>query len=196
MPSSSFILASDIVPTFYGKRVWPGCPSKEKEDCKSVKQDWVYPESMILHMAKNPSSPEVYQKMIQCCKEFFEINPVIVVSKLEARNDDGDSRFCSNDFECDKNIAKISSKFWITDKLIVMDGPKNYTSVLCSKIHRCDINYLSICDKVIMFEDLQILTSSVKKVVLLYNKITFHDGQPVLLNKIIECSSTSTEFDM
>uniref|UniRef100_A0A914NX89 Uncharacterized protein n=1 Tax=Panagrolaimus davidi TaxID=227884 RepID=A0A914NX89_9BILA len=196
MGASSSIFASDVVPTFYGKRAWPGCPTK--------KHDWKYPESMIHYIAKNPSSTKVYQKMIQSGKYFFEKNPVLVVSKLDTCKDNVNSLICSNTVdECKKNtekccvkidIAKVFSKIWITDKLSVTDGAKNFTSVFCSKLYRCEIDFLGICRKVIMFDDLLLFTSSAKKILLCDNQIIFNEGKPVMLNTILESSPNVTIF--
>uniref|UniRef100_A0A914PLX0 Uncharacterized protein n=1 Tax=Panagrolaimus davidi TaxID=227884 RepID=A0A914PLX0_9BILA len=183
-------------PVFYGKCVWPDGPTK--------KQNWPFKESLIYYISKNPSSAKVYQKMIQSCKYSFEKNPVLVVSRLRACKDNVNSRICSNTFdECKKNkrkccvkidIAKVSSKIWIMNKLNVKYGPKNFTSVLCSKLYRCEINHLQIWDKVIMFDDLQLLTSSAKEIMFWRNSITYNDGKLVMLDKIIESSSNGTKF--
>uniref|UniRef100_A0AC35GI89 Uncharacterized protein n=1 Tax=Panagrolaimus sp. PS1159 TaxID=55785 RepID=A0AC35GI89_9BILA len=181
MAASSSILASDVVSTFFGKRAWPGCPSK--------KQDWGYPESMIHYIAKNPSSAKVYQKMIQSCKYFFENNPVLVVSKLEAFQENEKCDICSNKTnECKKNkgkccvridIAKVSSKFWLLDEFDIGKSAQNFFSVFCSKMYRCEINRLGIWKMVIVFDDLQLLTSSAKQITLWRNSITYNDGKPV-----------------
>uniref|UniRef100_A0A914PG11 LRR containing protein n=1 Tax=Panagrolaimus davidi TaxID=227884 RepID=A0A914PG11_9BILA len=183
-------------PVFYAKCVWPAGPTK--------KQNWPFKESLIYYISTNPSSAKFYQKTIQSCKYFFEKNSVLVVSKLKACKDNANSLICSYTIdECKKNkgkccvkidTAKVSSKIWITDKLSVKYGSKNFTSVLCSKLYRCEIDRLEICDKLIMFDDLQLLTSSVKDITLWDNKITFNDGKPVMLDKIIESSPIVTEF--
>uniref|UniRef100_A0A914PVD1 Uncharacterized protein n=1 Tax=Panagrolaimus davidi TaxID=227884 RepID=A0A914PVD1_9BILA len=183
-------------PVFYGKRPWP--------DGLSAQQDWNYRESMIYYIAKNPSSAKVYQKMIQSCKYFFEKNPVLVASELKACNDNVNSLICSNKTdECKKNkgkccvkidVAKLSSKIWLRDELDIAYGAKNYTSLLSSKLYRCEIYRLEICNKVIMFDDLQLLSSSAKEIILQKNSIIYNCGKVVMLDKIIESSSNGTEF--
>uniref|UniRef100_A0AC35FFU5 Uncharacterized protein n=1 Tax=Panagrolaimus sp. PS1159 TaxID=55785 RepID=A0AC35FFU5_9BILA len=143
--------------------------------------------------------------MIQSCKYFFEKNPVLIVSKLKAWEENENCDICSNSFdECKQNkekccvkidIAKVSSKIWIMDELSVIDGAKNFISVLCSKLYRCEINRLRICNKVIMFDDLQLLSTSAEDIGLWFNKITFNDGKPVMLDNILECFSNVEEFD-
>uniref|UniRef100_A0A914P2J0 Uncharacterized protein n=1 Tax=Panagrolaimus davidi TaxID=227884 RepID=A0A914P2J0_9BILA len=196
MAASSSIFATDVVPTFYRKRARPSCPTK--------KQNWPFKESLIYYISKNPSSAKVYQKTIQSCKYFFEKNPVLVVSKLKVCKRNVECDICFNDFiECIKNegkccvkidIAKLSSKIWFCDELDIADGAKNFASVLCSKLYRCEINRLKITNKVILFDDLRLLTASAKEIVLCANKITFNDGKPVMLDKILESSPIVTEF--
>uniref|UniRef100_A0A914P346 Uncharacterized protein n=1 Tax=Panagrolaimus davidi TaxID=227884 RepID=A0A914P346_9BILA len=182
-------------PVFYGKRAWPGCPSK--------KQDWGYLESLIHYIAKYPSSAKVYQKMIQSCKYFFEKNPVLVASQLQAHEENVKCDICLNEAdECNKgkccvknDIAKASSKIWLCDELGISDDAENFIPVLCSKLYRCEINHLKIWNKVIMFDDFQIFTSSAKEIMLSKNSVTYNDGKPVMLDKILECFHSVTEFD-
>uniref|UniRef100_A0AC35GMM0 Uncharacterized protein n=1 Tax=Panagrolaimus sp. PS1159 TaxID=55785 RepID=A0AC35GMM0_9BILA len=124
--SSSTILASDVVSTFFGKRAWPGCPSK--------KQDWGYPESMIHYIAKNPSSAEVYQKMIQSC------NKIWLRDELDI--EDGAKNFtsvlCSKLYQCEVYRLRI----W--DKVITFDDFKLLTS---------SAKEITLCGNKIAFND-------------------------------------------
>uniref|UniRef100_A0A914QVX5 Uncharacterized protein n=1 Tax=Panagrolaimus davidi TaxID=227884 RepID=A0A914QVX5_9BILA len=184
--------ASYVVPTYSGKL----SPSK--------KQDWGYPESMIHYIAKNPSSVNVYQKIIQSCKYFFEKNPVLVASKLVACEENFEGDICLNKTdECRKNkgkccvkidIAKDARKIWLLEGLQIGGGTKISISVLCSQLYRCEINCLEIWNKEIMFDDLKLLTSSAKKITLCRSSVKYNDGKPVMLDKIIESSSNGTEF--
>uniref|UniRef100_A0AC35FCQ5 Uncharacterized protein n=1 Tax=Panagrolaimus sp. PS1159 TaxID=55785 RepID=A0AC35FCQ5_9BILA len=92
------------------------------------------------------------------------------------------------------DIAKLSSKIWLREELDMAYGPKNFTSVVCSKLYQCEINRLDIWNNVIMFDDLQLLTSSAKQIILWRNSITYNDGKPVLLDKILESSPVVTRF--
>uniref|UniRef100_A0AC34FM67 Uncharacterized protein n=1 Tax=Panagrolaimus sp. ES5 TaxID=591445 RepID=A0AC34FM67_9BILA len=66
-----------------GKIVWSGGPS--------LKQYFNLPESVMYYIAMNPSTPEVYLKLIQSCKYFFEKNPILVVADIY-----DDTTFCFN----------------------------------------------------------------------------------------------------
>uniref|UniRef100_A0AC35FQN6 Uncharacterized protein n=1 Tax=Panagrolaimus sp. PS1159 TaxID=55785 RepID=A0AC35FQN6_9BILA len=178
-----------------GKFDWPG------DDV--LKQYFSLPSNIIYYMAMNPSTPKCYNKLIQCCKYFFEKNPIIVVKNLISYNgDESQTKICSKrEYECEEfgccvdiDIYKVTSTFWLTSELefdCFSNNNPNYYSTLCSKIFRCDIAKLLLHEKLIYYEDFKLLASSAKEILLDCVEMTYNneDGENVMLEKIVEACS-------
>uniref|UniRef100_A0AC34FLZ3 Uncharacterized protein n=1 Tax=Panagrolaimus sp. ES5 TaxID=591445 RepID=A0AC34FLZ3_9BILA len=167
-----------------GKIVWSGGPS--------MRQHFALPESIMYYMAMNPSSAEVYKKLIQTSKYFFEKNPILVAEDI--CNIYGVTEICSN-IECRGfgvccvkiDLKKISSKFWFTNGLYLHDNDTQYSfSMLCSKIYRCENSILTLYNQHLMYDEFKFLASSATNVTLGNVKITNNDGSTVMLEKILE----------
>uniref|UniRef100_A0A914P7Q2 Uncharacterized protein n=1 Tax=Panagrolaimus davidi TaxID=227884 RepID=A0A914P7Q2_9BILA len=171
----------------HGKIVWPDAPS--------MKQYFSIPNSLIYYIAKNPSSHKLYSKLIQSCKYFFEKNPILVAAKFQDCQDGVNSLICSNKYlECKKNkkqccvkidIKKLKSKMWIIAELDMDYGDKDYVSFILPKLYRCELYHIGICDKIVMFEDLEFFNSA-KDLVLHGTSVKYNDGTVVMLEKILE----------
>uniref|UniRef100_A0AC35FGR7 Uncharacterized protein n=1 Tax=Panagrolaimus sp. PS1159 TaxID=55785 RepID=A0AC35FGR7_9BILA len=164
VPSSKLISA----PIFYGKRPWPGGPS--------IQQNWSLSNSMILYIAKNPSSSKLYQKLVQICKFFFETNPIIIVSTLTR--------------------LKNSTKYLIFQNehdLHIQERIQNCIPTVVQKNFRFDRLTLAVEDNDIIFDDLKVLVSFAKSVYLLGNSIKYKNGTIVMLDKILGCLPTNIE---
>uniref|UniRef100_A0AC35GNN6 Uncharacterized protein n=1 Tax=Panagrolaimus sp. PS1159 TaxID=55785 RepID=A0AC35GNN6_9BILA len=186
-------VSTSIASMKHVKISWPEKPSK--------KQNWLLPDSMIFYIAKNPSSSKVYQKLIQSCKYFFEKNPVLIVTKLESceEKDGINTIMCPNEYcECINNAKKccikfdlkklkLSSKIWVTHELYVVFGVKNYTSLLCIKLFRCEADHVYLNEKTVKYDDFKLFTSTAKSIILSKNLITYKDGSIVMFDKILEC---------
>uniref|UniRef100_A0AC34FBI5 DUF38 domain-containing protein n=1 Tax=Panagrolaimus sp. ES5 TaxID=591445 RepID=A0AC34FBI5_9BILA len=173
-----------------GRIAWPESPS--------LKQYFSLPYSIMYYMAMNPSTPEVYNKLIQTCKYFFERNPILVVSRRDERN------ICA-EIECDRfrgksccieyEINKIKSKFWLTRELRAeFDSNINFNSLL-SKIFRCEIDKLEIWHKNILFDDFKYLASLAKSVDLVDLQMVNSDEKVVMLEKILESIQNIENFE-
>uniref|UniRef100_A0AC34FLJ4 Uncharacterized protein n=1 Tax=Panagrolaimus sp. ES5 TaxID=591445 RepID=A0AC34FLJ4_9BILA len=166
-----------------GKIVWSSGPS--------MRQYFALPESIMYYMAMNPSSAEVYKKLIQSCKYFFEKNPILVAADIY-----GETTICSKK-ECDGyddegrccvkiDLEKFSTKFWFTHAFYLDNTDKpNFTSMLCPKIYRCEAKILSLTDQNLMYDELQFLGSSVEHIGLRFCQITNADGSTVMLGEIL-----------
>uniref|UniRef100_A0A914YC63 Uncharacterized protein n=1 Tax=Panagrolaimus superbus TaxID=310955 RepID=A0A914YC63_9BILA len=92
-------------------------------------------------------------------------------------------------------LNKLASQIWITRHLDINYKRKYYTELLCKKLYRCEINSFRLIGKVIIFDDLKLLVSSVRDIVLWKNSITYKDGSIVMLDAILECFSNIRTFD-
>uniref|UniRef100_A0AC34FF13 Uncharacterized protein n=1 Tax=Panagrolaimus sp. ES5 TaxID=591445 RepID=A0AC34FF13_9BILA len=156
--SSSF---DDVKPKMInGKIVWSGGPS--------CKQRFSLPYSVMYYMAKNPSTPEVYKKLIQCCKYFFEINPILVAANMhgktklclnvacdgESYDDNDDEEYAENDCCTDIDMNKLSSKICLTNTLKLTE--KNismFTSLIYPKLYQYKAINLKLYYDIILFND-------------------------------------------
>uniref|UniRef100_A0AC34GXE4 DUF38 domain-containing protein n=1 Tax=Panagrolaimus sp. ES5 TaxID=591445 RepID=A0AC34GXE4_9BILA len=177
-----------------GRISWPEAPS--------LKQCFSLPDSIMYYMAMNPSTSEVYNKLIQSCKYFFESNPILVARFIEEKcicNREG----CAGGRKkrcCVKiKINKIKSKLWITQELN-LDGffrgkpVPNFIPLLTSKLFRCEIKALVIRDHNILFDDYKYLSLNAKGVLLQNVKMTHTDGKDVMLEEMLECVPSIEHF--
>uniref|UniRef100_A0A914Q9H3 Uncharacterized protein n=1 Tax=Panagrolaimus davidi TaxID=227884 RepID=A0A914Q9H3_9BILA len=193
------VASSKLVPTpiFYGKRAWPGG--------SSIQQNWSLPDSMILYIAKNPSSSKVYQKHVQICKLFFEKNPIIIVANLDTLENCTKYHISQNKrLECIKNkfeccikidLNKLSTKIWITQGLFIGQSIQNCFATIVQKSFRFEILCLLVFDNDIIFDDLKVLVSSAKHVSLYdTNSIKYKNGTIVMFDKILECLPSNIKY--
>ena len=103
---------------------------------KLFHQRFSLPSWIIYYMAKNPTTPDVYEKLVRSCKYWYPKNPVIVVDSIIFREDG---------FSIEKSeegirfgflsLTQISCKFWI-HSLTVFTLIKWRTEFLRDKIFR------------------------------------------------------------
>ena len=130
----------------------------------AVHQRFSLPEALVFYMTKNPPSPEVYNKLIKCCKYFWLKNPVITLNSL---------RRCIhykywktekvNGFrECQKLQTKnLIEKLWINQDLIICNDRNQFlASLIIPRIYRCDLTYLSFAFQTVSFDEFKVFTSS------------------------------------
>ena len=130
------------------KPKWPGSAA--------AKQHFSLPDSIIYYIAMNPSTPEVYNKLVQTCKYFFEKQPIIVAAKLIDGKTICSKKKCDADQKCcvKIDINKSSSKLWLTDEVYLNVGCSyDFTSLLCQKLFRCGIHYLILEGKDVTLGD-------------------------------------------
>uniref|UniRef100_A0AC35GQQ5 Uncharacterized protein n=1 Tax=Panagrolaimus sp. PS1159 TaxID=55785 RepID=A0AC35GQQ5_9BILA len=198
---ASSIAFSKLVstPIFYGKRAWPGGPS--------IQQNFLLPLPIIYYIANNPSSTKGYQKLVQTCKFFFEKNPIIIVANLDtcgnstkyhiSQNENQRIEcFINNNFECciKIDLKTLLTKIWITQGLHIHRHIQNCVERIVQKNFRFEIFDLAINDNDIIFDDLKILASFAKRVLLWRNSIKYKNGTNVMLDKILELFATNIEY--
>uniref|UniRef100_A0AC34FI99 DUF38 domain-containing protein n=1 Tax=Panagrolaimus sp. ES5 TaxID=591445 RepID=A0AC34FI99_9BILA len=168
---------------------WPKSPS--------MKQYFSLSPLLIYYIAKNPSTPKCYNKLIQTCKYFFEKLPLLTVRYAE------DEIICTNEIdECWNNfqkccvktdITKVFSQIWLTEFVTFCYKDINLASKFCSKVFRCEIDEILLV-KNMTFEDFKFLASNAKKFDLYDFQIIRKNGNLVLLDSILEVVPNVEEF--
>uniref|UniRef100_A0AC34FYV7 Uncharacterized protein n=1 Tax=Panagrolaimus sp. ES5 TaxID=591445 RepID=A0AC34FYV7_9BILA len=158
-----------------GKIRWRGGPS--------LMQNFPFPNTLIYYISMNPSSPKAYNKMIQSCKYFFEKNPILVISRITEKRTCPNER-CSITRDNTFNINKTTSKFWLTEKLLLVEASPEFITSLCPKLYRCNIKKILIHKTTINFDDFKFLASSAETVYLFRSRLNYSDGSAVLFETI------------
>uniref|UniRef100_A0AC34FVV1 Uncharacterized protein n=1 Tax=Panagrolaimus sp. ES5 TaxID=591445 RepID=A0AC34FVV1_9BILA len=180
--SSSFAAAKPKL--INGKIVWAGGPS--------VRQNFALPYSIIYYMARNPSTPEVYLKLIQSCKFFFEKNPILVAAWMRDK-----TRICinapvkcmENDRKCciDIDLEKLSSKIWRTNNLkLSKENITIFNSLIYPKLYRCENIRLFGFSHKFMYDEFKSCASFLTDIHFGDGGIVMDDGSTVMLDKIFE----------
>uniref|UniRef100_A0AC34F6P9 Uncharacterized protein n=1 Tax=Panagrolaimus sp. ES5 TaxID=591445 RepID=A0AC34F6P9_9BILA len=176
-----------------GKITWPENPS--------LKQDFSLPETILFYMAKNPPTPEFYNKSIQSCKYFFETLPVLVTTNItnlfyydalheysicSKYEEDHDQKCCIN-----FDIDKLTSMLWpVKDVGLIAER----TSI-CHKIYRCNnIISISLAGADVLYDDLKFLASSAKSVSIMNCDIYLDDETIVMLDTFLDAFPCVNEF--
>uniref|UniRef100_A0A914Q860 Uncharacterized protein n=1 Tax=Panagrolaimus davidi TaxID=227884 RepID=A0A914Q860_9BILA len=156
------------------------------------RQNWLFRDSLINYITKNPSNSKAWQKLIQSCKYFFAKNPVFVFDKLEYKS----KKWMVSLNETKKRIdfTKILIKLWITDKFNASNGPQKSVLSIIPKLYKCDAKYLSLMNDVIPYKDFLFLSSNLEQIVF-HNIIVKNENDEIIpfeklfavLPKIKEC---------
>uniref|UniRef100_A0AC34FK42 Uncharacterized protein n=1 Tax=Panagrolaimus sp. ES5 TaxID=591445 RepID=A0AC34FK42_9BILA len=160
------------------------------------RQDWSLPESIIYYMAKNPKNAEVYLKLVQSCKYFFVMNPIIVAKNLKFNYKDQEWEASSkNDRKC-IDLKNNSTKFWITDVFdnCLYKATPNLASII-PHLYQVDVKKLCLTSDVISFTDFLFLSSNVEDLIVRNVKITNIDDTPVSLEKLVEVLPNLKNFN-
>ena len=157
-----------------------------------IKQRFSLPWNLIFYMAKNPPSPEVYEKLIQCCKYFWLKNPIITLNSLYHSSRDKHWRTDKmNGFQERQRfkIENLGEKFWIYKDLDVCDHRNRFlASSIVPKIYRCDLTCLWLSYQTLSFDEFNVITSSgsLQWLSLKITTMKNADGSIVSLEKLIE----------
>ena len=166
-----------------------------------IKQHFSLPAAFVYYMAKNPPSPEVFHKLIRCCKYFWLKNPVITLNQF------GLSVYDKN-WITDKingveklqllKIENVKDKLWIHRDLVIHCKYDDFlASSLIPKIYRCDLVYLRLEYQTLSFDEFKKFTSSgsLKKLELRETTVKNDDGSIVPIEKLIELLPNLLSFD-
>uniref|UniRef100_A0AC34FGM9 Uncharacterized protein n=1 Tax=Panagrolaimus sp. ES5 TaxID=591445 RepID=A0AC34FGM9_9BILA len=176
-----------------GKIVWSGGPS--------LKQHFSLPYSIMYYMAKNPSSAEAYNKLIQCCKYFFEKNPILVAADLFCETTLCSNPQCDGDNEerCCANIDlnKLSSKIWLTNNLsLAEDNISIFASLIVPKLYRWKSVKFFLIQNGLMYNDFKSYAALLTDIDFYVTRIIDDDdGSVVMLDKILEATINIKFFE-
>ena len=165
---------------------------KRKLKPSSIKQRFSLPEALVYYMAKNPPSPEVYHKLIRCCKYFWLKNPIITLKDSYCFCDGlNDKYWETRDFQPSQKfkIDNLNSKLWIHRNLTVWDDRNQLIlSSLIPRIYRCDLTSLQLFYQSLTFDEFKKLKSSESLKSLKFYKtiVKNDDGSIVPIEKLIQ----------
>ena len=167
----------------------------------AVYQQFSLPEALVFYIAKNPPSPEVFNKLIKCCKYFWLKNPTITLHDSCYSGDYTRPFWLHwgiNGFQNDTQfkMGNVNEKLWIYGWLFVFTDQDNFlTSTFIPKIYRCDLTSLDLSFQMITFADFKFLASDFLLTVNL-NETTVKnaDGTIVPIEKLIEMVPNLLEF--
>jgi hypothetical protein len=160
-------------------------------------QSFPFRDSFMLYIAKNPTSSQLFQKMIQTCKYFFHKNPILVISCPITFNyncqDYVDNQWYIWLNENNIILKNITSKIWVTDEADIKGNnydehnfdDHNFDFLVIPKIYQCDIKELTILEQNISLNNIIFLASNFKTIFLSYTTIT-NDNQIVALEKFMQ----------
>uniref|UniRef100_A0AC34FTB2 Uncharacterized protein n=1 Tax=Panagrolaimus sp. ES5 TaxID=591445 RepID=A0AC34FTB2_9BILA len=160
-----------------------------------INQNFSIPEKILYYMAKNPKNAAVYQKLIQTCKYFFALNPIIVAPVLACYEDE----WCTckiyvsvGVFPCRRRYFKINNlpsnyKVWLSDEIVIQNGDSNILQIM-PRIYRSDAMYITFENdyRILSFKEFLFLASNAKRMVLDNRSIKYENGDTVLFETIIK----------
>ena len=167
----------------------------------TIHQRFSLPEALVFFMANNPPSPEVYHKLIRCCKYFWFKNPVITLNDLYHCSRDKYWRtYKMNGFQGFKRfeIENFKEKLWIYQDLNVFRMLNTLlASSIIPRIYRCDLTSLTLSDQTLSFNEFQKLTSSGSLVSLYLKKTSMkNDGGTIVpIETLIEVLPNLEAFE-
>ena len=167
----------------------------------AIKQGFTLPDALVFYMSKNPPSPEVYHKLIRCCKYFWLKNSAITLNFLgRLPNDKYWETHGINGFQKYQKlkIETLNEKLWIHDFLGVYDAQNEFmASLVIPRIHRCDITNITLSYQTLSFEEFKKITSSgsVDSLYLGITTVKNDDGTIVPIEKLIELLPKLQMFD-
>uniref|UniRef100_A0A914Q5N5 Uncharacterized protein n=1 Tax=Panagrolaimus davidi TaxID=227884 RepID=A0A914Q5N5_9BILA len=159
----------------------------------SKRQNFALPKFTMDYILKNPKSHELWKKLIQTCKWFFDKNPIVVLPCLHCTDDDDDVVIttCSGgycDDLCDRPVNFIFKQFmlWITHQFdMKKECSIDAAKFLIPYIYKCDATAIRLVKQVLTFEEFLFLTDKV--VHLIYAPgLQTGDNIPVPFEKIVE----------
>uniref|UniRef100_A0AC35GK71 Uncharacterized protein n=1 Tax=Panagrolaimus sp. PS1159 TaxID=55785 RepID=A0AC35GK71_9BILA len=183
-------------------------PTQFRESC--LPQEFSFRKPIMEYIWKNPSTPKVYQKLIQCCKTFFIKNPILVIEYLEYNYDGW--KYCKRK-DCSKcflqyfhgghdmeklDTDKLLCDIWLSKKLYVTTYGNlgRIASNVIPKISRYDVVYLVLGNELLYFDELKFFSKGVKECSLHWNLVKYSNGEEVPLENIIRLFTNSKKVFM
>lgn len=129
----------------------------------SKSQMFSIPDPIIHYINSNPSTPNVYQKLVTACKYFFIKNPVLIIDEIDISvNFSKIKLFNQKKEEENVNFSRIFIKLWITKKIRVYQPDRKVASRIASKIWRCDVLEVKITNQKMSLKKFILYFSSAK----------------------------------
>ena len=164
---------------------------------KLIPQRFSIPPSFIYYMAKNPTSPCTYRRMVRTCKFFYSKNPVLVVDDIE---------FFKFDFSICRNrkaksyynlaATQISCKFWVSRKANIFYLTPVAFTILRDKMFRIKGLYLGpdsvVLDNILRPE----IARFIKDVRFCKTILENADGTLMSLERIFEYFANLKSFEL
>ena len=170
-----------------------------------VKQQFSLPEAFVFYIAKDPTSVELFHKLIRCCKHFWLKNPIITLCEMfpfpfRRHNSMIWQSVAINGFQRRSifQMENMVEKLWVTQRLSIFDDQNKFlTSSLIPRIYRCELNCLVMKDQTISFGDFKVFTSSGSLKWLRLDRVLVKndDGSVVPIEKLIELLPKLRSFE-
>ena len=162
-------------------------------------QTFALPEALVFYIAMNPPSPEVFNKLIQCCKYFWLKNPVITLYGFYDVNKLWETREMNGFQNRPQKIhmENFKEKLWIHFNLDISDQlTQSAASSIVPRIYRCDLYLLRLSHQSLTFDEFQIFTSSaiLEELHLRETTVKNDDGSIVPIEQLIEPLPELIEF--
>uniref|UniRef100_A0A914Q328 DUF38 domain-containing protein n=1 Tax=Panagrolaimus davidi TaxID=227884 RepID=A0A914Q328_9BILA len=152
----------------------------------SKRQYFSIPEKIVYYAAKNATSPTMFQKLLQTCKYFFIINPVVIVPLLKCFY--GDWYACNSvGKKCFqfKDSQTLYFKVWIQHEF---DSYSGNVSRIFPWIYKCDAK--TVCfgslKQCLKFEEFMYIAGNAKKLRMFSQPVKYSNGENVLLEDIVK----------
>uniref|UniRef100_A0AC34FQ94 Uncharacterized protein n=1 Tax=Panagrolaimus sp. ES5 TaxID=591445 RepID=A0AC34FQ94_9BILA len=169
------------------------------------RQNWSLPDSIVFYIAKNPSSPGLYEKTTQSCKYFYAKNPIAVIPCLYLGYENNKWRACIYGFETKEDMKKridlsnVTAKLWILYEICIENlfenrDDQSFVSSIMDKIYQCDIRRFDMYKHNIYFDDFKFFGSKCKEIWLDDVTVKNKDGSVVALEEIVEVLSKVKDF--
>jgi hypothetical protein len=163
-----------------------------------ISQEFSIHPSIIFYIAKNPTNPKIYQKLIQTCKYFFIKNPILIVNSMLFNG----KEWSNCEFGKCKgtqifDMKKLKSKFWIIEHFKICNPRERKTPLsddLIPKLFECTAKRVELHHQIVTLKDISFISKNVKWLFLNKVVITSSEGTEVPLDKIIANIPSVTYF--
>uniref|UniRef100_A0A914QHQ9 DUF38 domain-containing protein n=1 Tax=Panagrolaimus davidi TaxID=227884 RepID=A0A914QHQ9_9BILA len=167
------------------------------------------PEYILYYVAKNVSSPALYQKLIKSNKYFYQKNPILLLHCLKLDNgkwlicskiggkscDEINGEMCS-DLKC-IDMNKISTKICVTNVLDIFHlYYDDITPLNLPAKFKSNVVIFKAVNKILSIEQLSLIGSSVKTCELLNVTVKKNDQTIASFEEIIQCLPNVEEFQL
>uniref|UniRef100_A0A914PNY4 Uncharacterized protein n=1 Tax=Panagrolaimus davidi TaxID=227884 RepID=A0A914PNY4_9BILA len=152
----------------------------------SKRQYFSIPEKIVYYAAKNAESSTMFQKLLQICKYFFMVNPIVVVPSLKC--------ISGNCYACDKNgkycfqfndSQTLNFKLWIQHEFKNCSGNVSW---IFPWIYKNDANIIRFGAYIpsSTFEEFMYIAGNAEKLRMFGQSVKYSNGKNVLLEDIVK----------